>query len=236
MLVNIAIVEDEEKQASLLKKHIENYFDNIDEKSNISVFNNGFKFLEDFKNNFDIIFMDIEMPHIDGISLCKEIRKYDSDVLIIFVTNMAQFAIKGYEVDALAFLLKPVSSFNLKIYLDKALNLIKKKNQLYILINVEDGVKKISINDIYYIEVNDHMLDYHTTDGVISNRKSLTELEKQLSSHGFVRSNSCYLINLKYVSKVTSKSVFILNQELQLSRQRKKDVMLALTNYLGGQL
>ena len=80
------------------------------------------------------------------------------------------------------------------------------------------------------------MLDYHTTDGVISNRKSLTKLEKQLSSHGFVRSNSCYLINLKYVSKVTSKSVFILNQELQLSRQRKKDVMLALTNYLGGQL
>ena len=104
------------------------------------------------------------------------------------------------------------------------------------MINVDDGIKKLSLNELYYIEVIDHLLYFHTSDGIITIRKAMKDVEVELKDKGFIRSNNCYLVNLKFIKKITNNSLFINNEELQLSRNKRKDVLIALNEYIGRNL
>ena len=232
----VAIVEDEKIYSDYLIQLINEYFKDKNQAFNIVVFDNGLKFLESDVNSFNVVLMDIELPHENGMNISYELRKINKDIQIIFATNVAQFALKGYEVDAIGYLLKPVNKKILFIYLDKAFKRIEEQNNSFILINVDDGIKKLSLNELYYIEVIDHLLYFHTSDGIISIRKSMKDVENELKDKGFIRSNNCYLVNLKFIKKITNNSLFINNEELQLSRNKRKDVLIALNEYIGRNL
>lgn len=93
-MLKVAIVENEEEQAELLRGYVSRYCEETGEKCRVSVFINGLEFIEGYKPGFDAVFMDIKMPLVDGMEAAEKLRKIDSDVILIFVTNMAQLAIR----------------------------------------------------------------------------------------------------------------------------------------------
>ena len=177
--------------------------------------------------------MDIQMKFVDGMTAAEEIRKMDSEVIIIFITNMTQYAIKGYEVEALDYILKPVSYFAFSQTLGKAIVRIKRRGEKYITIPVKGGILRMNIADIYYIESEGHNLIFHTAAEDVAAPLTMKILEEKLEGCGFSRGNKCYLINLEHVQGIKDKCALVRGEKLQLSRPRMNAFMQDLTKYWG---
>ena len=121
MLFRIAIVEDENKDSDLLENYIARYFSEeaSENRYQVTVFNNAGVFVEHYRADFDLILLDIQMPGMNGMDAAAALRKKDSSVLLVFVTNMAQYAVKGYDVNAAGFILKPVSYYDFLLRIRK---------------------------------------------------------------------------------------------------------------------
>lgn len=229
---HIAIVDDDAEYAALLKSYLERYEQERNTKLRVSLFADGDEIALNYKPEYNIILMDVEMQFMDGIFAAAEIRQVDTQVVIIFVTNQAQFAVKGYTVDALDYLLKPVSYFAFSQCLDRAFQRLERRNRQSIVINIKGGFMRLEISDIYYIEVRDHSLMYHTADRLISARGTMRELEERLDGCGFFRCSKGYFINLEHVEGYQGDSALVGGDEIPVSRARKKEFLDALNNYL----
>ena len=173
------------------------------------------------------------MKFMDGMSAAEEIRKVDTEVVIIFITNMAQYAIRGYAVDALDYVLKPVSYFAFSQRLNRAISRMKKREQKVITVNIKGGAVRINIANIYYIESQGHNLVLHTILGDYESVGTMKEVEEKLQGLNFCRGNKGYLINLQHVEGLQDGCAVVKGEPLLLSRSRKKEFMEALTNYWG---
>lgn len=231
-MIRCAIVEDEDNAAGLLIKYIEHYSQKRNFTFSVTRFKNAVTFLTEYKSNYEIIFMDIDLPMLSGMDACFELRKKDPEVVLIFVTNMAQFAIQGYEVNALSFIVKPVTYYNFEQKLDRA---IKKVNCLVddvIPINRNKSVLRIKAGNLKYVEVIKHELIYHGDTGTYRSYGSLKDVEAILDKFHFVKCNSCYLVNLKYVTEIKNHTVVVGGEELRISRPKRKEFVRAMNIFL----
>ena len=231
-MYNLAIVEDEDSYAQQLVEFVGRYQEESGNYFKITRFTDGDQIVEGYKGQFDIILMDIEMKLMDGMTAAEEIRRLDQEVVIMFITNMTNYAIRGYQVDALDYVLKPVSYFAFSQKLGRAISMIKKTTSKVISVDMPSGVKKLEIDNIFYIESEGHNLNFYTTGGDFSVRARMGDFDDQLSAYNFFRSNKGYLVNLKYVDGVENGSCLIAGKRLLISRSRKNDFMVALTDYM----
>ena len=231
-MIQLAIVEDEDAYAKQLTEFVEKYQKESGQYFKITRFRDGDEITNGYRGQFDIILMDIEMKLMDGMTAAEEIRKLDQDVVIMFITNMTNYAIRGYQVDALDYVLKPVSYFAFSQKLGRAIGRLNKKSNNIISIDMPSGVKKLDIDNIFYIESEGHNLNFYTSGGEFTIRAKLKDFDEQLSKTGFFRSNKGYLVNLKYVDGVENGSCIIAGKQLLISRARKSDFMSALTDYM----
>ena len=229
-MLRIAIVEDSQLDACQLETLAQQYAKEYGTELEVKRFFTGMEIAEQYKPVWDIIFLDIDMPQLDGMSAAEHIRSQDPEVILIFVTNMAQYAIRGYEVDALAFLLKPVSYGAFHMKMRKAQRILASRSTQSVLLMVEGKTVKLDAADVYYVEVQDHQLIYHTRNGEYRMFGSLRSVEKQFSQ-GFARCNQCYLINLRHVDGVQEDGVQVGADTLKISRARKKEFMQNLSDY-----
>ena len=163
----------------------------------------------------------IEMPTLGGMPTAERIRLLDPDVVLIFVTNMAQYAIRGYEVDALDFVLKPVSYYQFSTKLERALQRIQRRRGGQVALQVSGGVQLLDTDDILYLETRDRLLHYHTATDTWSVRGSLLKAEKDLAAYHFARCNQCYLVNLRHVRGVQDDLVQVGEERLEISRRQR---------------
>ena len=147
-MLTVAIVEDDLKSAQLLTKYIERYNEEKKEQLTVLHFTNGLNFISEYKANCDIVLMDIEMPHMNGLETAKKLRMRDTHIPLIFITNMAQYAINGYEVQALDFMVKPVEYFNFSLKLDRAVRICKENKISYVYIQSDLGMRKIYVETL----------------------------------------------------------------------------------------
>ena len=197
----------------------------------VTCYSDGVNIVEEYEPRYDIIFMDIQMEHMDGMTAAHEIRKFDQKVILIFITNMSQYAINGYSVNALNYLLKPVSYFVFSQQLQKTVSILKKRHSKYMLLPQKDGSIKLNISKIIFIESFKHKLTIYTPDGEYNCIKSMKELEGKLSAYHFFRCNNCYLVNLAYVRSIQGFDVVVGKHLLNVSRSRKKEFIKAMNAY-----
>ncbi len=234
-MIHVAIVEDDMKYTQLLSGYIERFSQEKNEKIDVVTFADGDDIVDEYKANYDIIFMDIQMKHMDGLKTAQHIRKVDRDVILIFITNMAQYAIQGYSVNAMDYVLKPVSYFAFSEELVKAIRKLKESASAFVAIKQEGGFLRLDVKKIVYIESQGHTILIHTEDYEYKTIGTMKNYEQQLSEQKFTRCNNGYLINLRYVEGVQQSSVIVAGKTLQISRPRKKAFMDALTDYVGGE-
>lgn len=232
-MLKIAVVDDEQVYIDQIQEYIAQYAEEKNRDIQTAVFHDGKELLEDYRSGYDIILLDIEMNEMDGMEAAREIRKQDQDVVLVFITNMAQYAINGYEVGALDYVLKPINYYTFSVRLDRAVSRVKKRQPEEILLSLPDGIRRLKADRIHYVEVQNRMLHYHTEDGVFVVRGTLQGAEEQLRECHFVRCNHWYLVNLSYVSEIRKNIVIVAGDELEISRRNKTAFLSALTDYMG---
>ena len=229
--MKVAIVEDDASAAERLRDCLQRYETEYRMPFEIAVYPNGSEFLENNGGSADIVFMDIDMPGMNGIQTSGKLRETDDDAIIIIVTDLAQYAIDGYSVNALDFVLKPVEYFSFKLKITKALHAVSSRQSGKITITNEEGTRYANISDIMYVEVQAHNLIYHLKTETVRTTGSLKSAEDSLKGFGFYRCNYCYLINLRYVYEEDGLSVKVGGDRLQISRNRRKGFLEALSDY-----
>ena len=233
-MIRIGLIDDDLDHLRLMKSFLTQY--EKEEKVNFSMkeFNDGLNFVEDYDGNLDVIFLDIEMPHMDGMTAAKKIREKDQALGIVFVTNMAQYAIHGYEVNAIDFIVKPVSYYVFTDKLNKAIRFSRLNMEKDFVIQTEDSIIKLTSSQIIYVEKDKNYLVFHTKQGVCRSRGTISELEQQLSREGFSECINGCLVNLKYVTKMEKDTVWVDEVPLPITRRRKKEFKEDFMKYLGG--
>ena len=233
-MISIAVIDDEADERKAARGYFAELSRELGVKLGVDEFSSGEDFLERFDCSYDIICLDIDMPGRSGIETAAAIREKDADVIIIFVTNMAQMAIRGYEVQALDFLVKPMSYYPFAMKLRRAVSIISGRRESSVILPTSGGMQKVSTGDICYVEVRGHYLFYRTAVGDFRQKASLKELEARLEGLPFCRCHQAFLVNLKYVTALSGDSVTVYGDTLHISRAKRAEFTSALTKYLGG--
>ena len=233
-MYHIAIVEDEAVFSEQMQQYLEKYQQEHNIRFKISVFRDGAEIVNNCQKIYDIILLDICMPEINGMEAAEIIRRADSDVVLMFITNMASYAIKGYEVGALDFVMKPVNYYTFALKLTRAIKRCQQKAKQHILLTMPDGVKKFDISQILYVEVQNRMLHYHTVDEVYTVRGTMQSVEELFAPYHFAKCNYWYMVNLMHVTEVRNNVAVVGGHELEISRRNKTAFLKALTEYIGG--
>lgn len=235
-MVRIAIVEDNENERAKIRECLTDYERNSGVVFDLQEFSTGLEFLEAYTPEYDLVFMDIEMPGLNGMETAKELRKIDLSVLLVFITNLAQYAISGYEVDALDFILKPINRYSFAIKLKRALSRVSKKSEDYMSVKTDGETRAVRISSILWIDVNGHYVVYHTTEGDYTEYTTLKEAAAKVSRSAFALVNRSCLVNLRRIEAIARDTVTIGSVKLDISRPQRKAFLAALSDYMGGSL
>lgn len=232
----IAVVEDTRSEQDALTRFLGRYAEQNGLTFDVSVYGTGEQFLEAHKP-FDLVFMDIDMPGLDGMECAHLWRVYAPDTPLVFVTNLAHYALKGYEADALGFLVKPVTWSAFVRVMDKVRRMSDLHDRESILVPTKHGAYSVLTRSITHVEVYGHDVVYHLIDGQepIRVRGSLKQAEEELAGNPFVRVSSSCLVNMDHIVKFVGDDLTVTGGEvLHFSRSRKKEATEAIVTYLAG--
>ena len=233
-MIRIAIAEDDPQCFAQLEQYIGDYGRETGRAFHITHYDNGEDLVERYQPEFDLILMDVEMPFMDGMTAAGYIRKKDPEVVIVFVTNLAQYAVQGYAVNALDYILKPLNYFSFSQHLSRALQYARKKEETFLTVAVKGGAVKLALDGIFYIERLGRQLMFHTRTGIYASTATLQQVEEELEGKGFVRCNKGYLVNLEHVDGVQDGCAVVGGDKLLISRGRRQPFLEALTDWVGG--
>ncbi|MDR1355792.1 MAG: LytTR family DNA-binding domain-containing protein, partial [Propionibacteriaceae bacterium] len=212
-MIHVGVVEDDARSRAGILGYLARYARELGGQESIMVssFSDGAELVADYRLDFDILFMDIEMQHLDGMSAARQIRKIDSEVVIVFVTNSPHHAINGYSVGALSYLLKPVTYAVFSQEMGRFLALLNKRERHTIVLSTEKEKHRVDIADVLYLESYKHQVTAHTLKHRYSAQGPLRALEEELSPLGFFRINSGYLVNLRHVTGLRQNTITLRN-------------------------
>ena len=231
MVTKIAIVEDEEAPYNLLASHIQRFAEETGQEFSIERFDKGNAFLLEKDMGFGVVFLDIELPNLDGLSIARRFRETNKIASIVFVTNLAKYAQYGYEVDAISYLIKPVTYDSFTLVFRKALNAYSQNEEYDFVFKLPGGLQKISIKKLMYVEILAHIIHYHLTDETIEKTGTMSKVEKLLAPYGFLRCHNAYLVNPSFVRGIHQNEVVVGSENIPLARAKKKAFLEGLSHY-----
>ncbi|HEY0187566.1 MAG TPA: LytTR family DNA-binding domain-containing protein [Cellulomonas sp.] len=234
-MIRVAVVEDDPDDARRLTDFVQRYSDESHQPLQVTTYSDGEDLVTGYRAGFDIVLMDVEMAGMDGLTAAAHIRRIDQAVVIVFITNMAQYAIHGYTVDALDYVLKPIAYFAFSQRLRRAVARVRRREDRFLVINARGTVNRVPVSSVLWIESRRHRLIYHTTDGRHeSTTRSMKQVEEELRTEHFFRCNKCYLVNLG-VTKGLEHGYAVLTDgtRVAVSQSKQRDFLRALTGYAG---
>lgn len=228
--MRIAVCDDNRNYAKQIKAKIESIYHSLD--IIIDIYHSGTDLLRCFKKQaYDMVFMDIEMPEINGISVAKSLRKVSEKVWIVFLTSHIEYALEGYEVNALRYLTKPVSEDMLREIINYVID--KEKSRRFLWIKTEDEEVRVDIEQIVYMEAQNQNVIIYTKEQEYTVRYNIKDYECELQKEGFFRIHRGYLVALGKVKKVAKREVVLQGDiALPVSRTREKELKEVLYQFI----
>jgi two-component system response regulator LytT len=234
-MIRISLIDDDSQDITRLRGCLERYDKEHSIGFSYTLFDNAQKFLATDMSETDLLILDIDMPGLNGIEAAKLVRKTNALLPIVFVTNLFQYAIQGYQVNAIDYIVKPVEYESLSLKIERILEIVRSLSSKKATVSTDKGTRVIDLNQIIYIEVRGHYLTYHLEGGeTLETRGNISGVEKELRPNGFSLCNRYYLVNLRYVTGIQKSDVETKAGSLVMSKAKKKTFANDLTKYLGG--
>lgn len=236
---HLAIVDDSDDDIERLTKHLHRYMQEEQVSIDYTVFKNGMDFLESYRPVYDVVMLDIEMPHLSGMETAKKLRDIDPHVPLIFVTRMAQYAVDGYEVSALDFIVKPLRYGTLIEKLESAFRRIERQSASgsYIFLEIgADSYRKVRFDDIYYVTKHQNYIIYVTKDGEFRVRGTLKTAEDTFARSSIVKCAKGVLVNLHYVEKKVRSTISIQGVQFTVTKPYMESFTEAFMQFLRGEM
>ena len=231
------LVEDSQEEADRLAAHLKRYASEHDEEFEIDRLVSAHSLVAR-SHQADLVFLDIDLPgEKNGMEAAADLRRYDTVTPLVFVTNLAQFAVRGYSVNAIDFLVKPVRYYDLAMCMDRALLVVRHRGGNAISIPTHDGMHVTAIRDIIYVEVTGHYLDYHLVgkNETLRVRGSLEDVARSLAGTSFVRVAKSHLANMSHIKDVQGDEVRMDSGDtLYFTRTKKREALATIAAFLGG--
>lgn len=234
-MISIAIVDDEKEQIEFALKCL-NSMENEEHKFRIETFSNPVDCLNTIRVNgsFDVYLLDIYMPEMTGVDLGNEIKKISENAIIIFTTTSRSHAIEAFELSALSYLVKPFTKDKLVAAISKAINVYNQNNLKSIVIKTTDGMKKVAIKDIMYVEADKHYQIFYLTEETVMVRSTISSVWDSLKNDmRFIQPHASFIVNMDYISRLDGDDIELTNKErLPISKQMKGKVKQAYLDYM----
>lgn len=231
-MLEIIICDDEKALRKNLRKIIATELDLCGIAYHIMEYSSGEELLQELHvYDYQILFLDIEMKHLNGIETAKKLRAMHSTAQIIFVTSYQDFVFQGYEVRALNYIMKPYQAGKITEVLHTALKELDYTAQKYFVVQKKDGDIRLPLSSIKYFASERRIIHVFTIDASYTFYGRLNELSSQLNTT-FVRIHNRYLVNLKYLQSIQSNTVLVDGEELPVSRSCKADLEIAFAKYI----
>lgn len=241
-MLYLTICDDENTQLSLLKSYVAEWAGERRHETDITLCRNADEYLfhREEKQEMDILLLDIDMPGMDELSLARRLRRQGEIVQIIFVTGLSDYALEGYEVEAVSYILKPVKKERLFACLDRAWER-RGREEPALLLETPGGMARARLKDVCYLESAAHDTQVHSILWAepLRCRTGIRQMEERLEGAGlpFFRIHRSYLVNLAYVSRIARKEVVMDNGEaLPVAKNRWEALNRAYMEYYGGKL
>ncbi|KAA8824420.1 response regulator transcription factor [Bifidobacterium reuteri] len=234
-IMTVAVVDDEAEARASVGEALSRYeHEHAGVTFVIHEYQSGEALLADYRSDVDMVLLDVEMGGRDGVETARAIRDRDHDVTLVFVTNMAQYAIHGYEVNALSYLLKPLNYYAFAREMGRCVAARRARDTVETLtFSTAAGAVRVPLSNITYLECIRHKIIVHTLDGNYEFTGTLKSFVPVLEPRGFSVANSCYLVNLRYVMSVNRNSCVLRDDtQLAVSRRRRPMLMQSMASYV----
>lgn len=238
-MIRIAICDDEKKIRDQLCEYLRRFFAEQPGEYELLQYSSANELLQSYPADLDLLLLDIYMSGMDGMSAARQIRTFDEQVCIVFITTMYQCAIDGYKVRAFGFIKKPVSYAELHHELNCAVRQIERtrSRQDYITLRSGGAVHRIPVAEIAYCEVRNHSVRVCSGGRVQEYRCPMKELEEQLAPYGFFRCHASYLVNSRAIQRIGASELLLKDgTQIPVSQRRRKEFLYELSNYIGEQI
>ena len=228
-MIKVAFCDDDISVLNNISVLLDEYCTESNRSIHYTAYSSPLDLMADIERSiqYDVIFLDVIMPGENGIDAASEIRKYDSNVKIIFLTSSAEFAVQSYTVGAYFYQLKPIYKESFFRLIDSVLYTCEKERSDSLILRCKTGISRVELNNLEYCEVIHHTLFIHLSDGkVLESIGSLDELYRQLSLHEcFIRPHRSYIVNLEYIQLISSKHIIMCcGSEIPLPRGKYHEV------------
>ena len=235
-MYRILIVEDEDEAAAKLEAAISRYGEERGGQFQTARLSSAIDLDERLSHECDLIFLDIELPGQNGMDAAFDLRARDTSTPIIFVTNMANYAVHGYAVDALDFIVKPFTYEDFSLRMDRAMRVLRQRSQRTISVRGRDGLRIFEASQLVFADMSGHDLVYHLEGGeTVALRGSMRQLEDELGGAPFLRISSGCIVNMAHVRGVADTALTLSSGDtVWISRANKKAALEAIARYLGG--
>lgn len=218
LLMKVAICDDEISQLKLMESYVKAWAKNKNEIAEVYQYQRAEHFLFQWEEqgDIDILLLDIEMPGMNGMEMAKKLREGQDGIQIIFVTGNPQYALEGYEVEPVTYLMKPVKEKKLWTALDRAVERSGKKSPV-LLVEEAGGIVRVPIKEILYLESEGHDTLIKTEVGTIRSKKGMQEMEQiileMVREEAFCKIHRSYLVSTAQILRISRKEVELYNHE-----------------------
>lgn len=214
-MIKIAFCDDDMEVLHQMNELLDRYRVERNEDITYAAFQSPFELLTEIEKGIrpDILFLDVVMPGQNGMDVAKEIRQYDTNMKIIFLTSSPEFAVESYSVGAYFYQLKPIWEESFFRLMDSVLSECEKKKKNSLILRSKDGITRIDLQQLEYCEVLGRKLLFHLENGaVLESAGSLDDLAGQLMQYSnFFRPHRSFLVNMEYIQNISSRSIKMVN-------------------------
>ena len=234
-MLRVTVVDDDLSDSALIREFLDRFSIENNIQIEKTMYNSAVDLLEDYRGSADILLLDVDMPCTDGLTAARELRARDDRVAIVFITNMAQYAIKGYEVDACDFMVKPITYPSFAQKLRKAAEWSDKRRGHHVILTDDGNPQRIRTSNILWLEKDRNYLVWHTKNGEFRERGTVADAKNKLRSAGvddsFAECCTGFIVNLERVDAICKDTLTVDGHTLPISRRLRKDFIHAYATW-----